>query len=82
LSPLTSIFFVTKNAPVVDVVLLGSNLSWVYRCSRLVLPTPIQILDDASNTVCKLVRHTCVAHNHDLSVYARRVVAAAAGSGI
>ena len=33
-------FFVTKNAPVVDVVFLGSNLSWVYRCNKLVLPTP------------------------------------------
>lgn len=31
----------TKNAPVVEVVFLGSNLFWVYRCNRLVLPTPV-----------------------------------------
>lgn len=38
--PSTVTFFVTKNAPVVEVVFFGSNLPWVYLCSRLVLPTP------------------------------------------
>ena len=33
-------FFVTKKAPVVEVVFFGSNLFWVYLCNRLVLPTP------------------------------------------
>ena len=42
LVPSTVTFFVTKNAPVVDVVFLGSNLPWVYLCRRLVLPTPAQ----------------------------------------
>ena len=39
-SPSLYTFFVTKKAPVVDVVFLGSNLSWVYRCNKLVFPTP------------------------------------------
>ena len=33
-------FFVTKNAPLVEVVFFGSNLFCVYRWSKLVLPTP------------------------------------------
>ena len=40
LVPSTFTFLVTKNAPVVEVVFLGSNLFWVYRYNRLVLPTP------------------------------------------
>lgn len=40
LVPLTYTFFVTKNAPVVEVVFLGSNLFWVYRYNKLVFPTP------------------------------------------
>lgn len=40
LMPSTYTFFVTKKAPVVEVVFLGSNLFWVYLCNRLVLPTP------------------------------------------
>lgn len=40
LIPSTYSFFVTKRAPVVEVVFFGSNLFWVYRWRRLVLPTP------------------------------------------
>lgn len=38
--PLTYIFFEINSAPVVEVVFFGSNLFWVYRYNRLVLPTP------------------------------------------
>ena len=41
LMPFIYTFFVTKNAPVVEVVFLGSNLFWVYLRKRLVFPTPI-----------------------------------------
>ena len=38
--PFTYIFLEMNSAPVVEVVFLGSNLFWVYRYNRLVLPTP------------------------------------------
>lgn len=33
-------FFVTKDAPVEEIVLFESNLPWIYRCNKLVFPTP------------------------------------------
>lgn len=40
LRPLTMTFLVTNRAPLVEVVLLGSNWFWMYRHRRDDLPTP------------------------------------------
>lgn len=80
--PSTYTFFVTKNAPVVDVVFLGSNLFWVYRCNRLVLPTPGTGRQDRE-MISSLMKSSvsgrqsqdkdmsgraCIAHYYDLRV--------------
>ena len=39
-SPSLYTSFVTKDAPVGVVVFFETNLFWVYRCNKLVFPTP------------------------------------------
>lgn len=62
----------TKNAPVVDVVFLGSNLSWVYRCNKLVFPTPEKEGKSAGEGgVARAEAQrglTSVAHDHNLGI--------------
>jgi hypothetical protein len=75
-----SIFLVTKKAPVVEVVFLGSNLFCVYRCSKLVFPTPgqtkISSLSASTDARCHCYELTSVAHDHNLRVHTRSSVSA------
>ena len=73
-SPSLYTFFVTKNAPVVDVVFLGSNFAWVYRCNKLVFPTPDEKERRGNASEAGWPREkrrgklTSVAHDHNLSI--------------
>lgn len=75
--PFTYIFLEMNSAPVVEVVFLGSNLFWVYRYNRLVLPTPEDKARElvpghppwqSEEVAMSSSRRTCVAHYYDLGI--------------